>query len=147
MSPADHESPAREASPPRRVDFESVSLVEQAALSRACGDRLLLRDPPRAGACYLRCAELLLASALLRRAREQAPGSPLQALALLRRCEGLAVHCSLLRAVAARAYLALGELEVARAFYAACGATPPRRAARPWRPTPDTGSLARGGLK
>ncbi len=123
------------------------SLVARAATTGACGDRLLQSDPLRAGACYLRCAELLLASALLGLAREQAGSAPLRALALLGRCEELDVPAGPLRAVAARAYLALGELEVARAFYAACRAPAPRRAASPWRPTPDSERSAGGGVK
>lgn len=123
-------------------------LLALAEAARSTGDRVLREDPERAGALYLRCAELTLAAAFLERARALSRVRPLRALEFLRRCEALQAPLDLCRQVAARTYLALGEAEVARAFYAACGAPAPRRAARPWRTpgrSPSYSALSRGG--
>jgi len=126
-----------------------VSLRSAAQVSLGAGDRLLSHDPARAGQLYLRSAELTLAGALLEQARTASRAHPLRALALLRRCESLGAPLAPCQEVAARAYLALGQLEVARAFAAACGASPPRRPARPWRaagPAPASPAPARLAL-
>ncbi|MBL4848265.1 MAG: hypothetical protein JKY65_22330 [Planctomycetes bacterium] len=107
-----------------------------AARAQVSGDRLLRSDPRGAAERYGRCAELYLAQLLLGAAQRSAADSPLGALSLLRRFEALSSPCPVsLRAVAV-AYLALGELQIARRFLAAAQRLArAAQAARPYRPS------------
>jgi len=93
-------------------------LAWRARRARARGDALRKRSPGQAARAYGECAELLLARCLLVAAREEAARSPLRALTLLRRVEELAGTLRAAWPIAAAAYLALGEEQIASAFLA-----------------------------
>ena len=99
--------------------MDELTHLEQRALrARLRGDALRNTTPGQAARAYGECAELLLARCLLVAAREEAARSPLRALTLLRRVEELAGTLRAAWPVAAAAYLALGEEEVASSFLA-----------------------------
>ena len=81
------------------------------------GDRLRQRgNRCLAARAYSLYADACLGAPLLARARALATTAPLEALAALTRVESLLGPTADARAVAARAYESLGELEIAAAF-------------------------------
>ena len=72
-----------------------------------------------AAACYVRCADQWLAEKLVRKAHACVASDPVQALKALSRAERLVGATGEGRALSARAYQALGQVEIAQRFLAA----------------------------
>ncbi|MEZ6185146.1 MAG: hypothetical protein R3F62_09080 [Planctomycetota bacterium] len=73
-----------------------------------------------AAACYVRCADQWLAEKLVDKAEACVSTDPVRALNALSQAERLVGATGQGRAISAKAYQALGQVEIAQRFAAAC---------------------------